>query len=50
MEIVYLFFLSILSSMQPEAIVTHRYPSPEQSNGAVVSYALPHAARFPVTS
>lgn len=35
---------------QSEEIVAHRYSSSEQSNGAVVSHALSHAARFPVPS
>lgn len=50
MSLFTIFPLNSLSSMQSEAIVAHWYPSPEQSNGALVSYALPHAACFPVPS
>jgi len=48
MSLFTIFPFNSLSSMQSKAIVAHRYPSPEQSNGALVPYALPHASRFPV--
>lgn len=34
--------------LQSPATAAHWHPSAEQSNGAVVTHALPHATCFPV--
>lgn len=45
-----IYLMILFFSVQSEKVAAHRYSSPEQSNGAVVTHALSYAARFPIPS